>query len=245
MGLLDKLIRGVNRAAEPVQSAPIFVDHQARAGDRLAEGGTRTNGRIVGIKRDLDDGTDRQTFAVEVDGRRHAIQARVPALGRLRLGLPVMVRVDGGKDAVFDWAAMAAAWGIDPGAPNQKSRRRAPADGIEDSALDGRVQRRLKKWTPGTAEVTAVERCTAFGMPTENWDVHLRLADGTSTISAKDHVPFYAHWYAVPGASVPVAIDPGDPGQAVVDWVAVALAAQTQPAAFDDAPPPGSIAALS
>jgi hypothetical protein len=246
MGFLDRLIGGANRAAEPLQSAPVFVDHQARAGDRLAEGGTPTNGRIVGIRRDLDDGTDRQTFAVEVEGRRHGIQATVSPLGRLRLGLPVMVRVDGGKDAVFDWAAMAAAWGLDPGSPNQKSRRKAPADGIEDSALDSRVQRRLKKWHADTATVVSVERCTAFGMATENWDVHLRLADGRTAMSAKDHVPFYAHWYAVPGASVPVAVDPGGPGQAVVDWVAVALAGTGQgPVAFDDPPPPGSIAALT
>ena len=57
-------------------------------------------------------------------------------------------------------------------------------------------------------------------------------------------VPFYARWIAAPGAGVPVAVDPGDPARAVVDWAAAALECAARAGGLGDAPPPGSIAAL-
>jgi hypothetical protein len=159
-------------------------------------------------------------------------------MSRLRLGLPVIVRTDGKKDAVLDWEAMCEAWGIPHMMAAQRSLRKAPDDGIIDTALDTRVQSRLKKWPRSTAVLTGFERCTAFGMTTDNWDVHLRLSDGQMVTSGKDNVPFYAHWLAVPGAEVPVAVE-GD--RAVVDWPAAALAVPG-PVDFEATPPPGSIA---
>jgi hypothetical protein len=243
VGLLDKLIRGVNWAAEPVQDVQVFYDRKAVAGDRLAEGGTPTNAQIVGIKRDLNDG-DRYFIALEVAGERHGLQIRftVAGMSRLRLGLGVMAKTDG-KDVVLDWDAMTTLWGIDAGMTTQRRQRKAPRDGIEEKALDMRVEKRLKTWTPGTATITRLEPVFAMGMATENWDVHLQLPDGTASLSARDNIPFYARWYAAPGTSVPVATDPADPTKAVVDWRTVALAGT--PGDLADRPPEGSAAALA
>ena len=57
-------------------------------------------------------------------------------------------------------------------------------------------------------------------------------------------IPFYAAWLAAPGAEVPVAVDPKDPGKAVVDWAAAANEPGRSPGRLDDPPPDGSAAAL-
>ena len=88
----------------------------------------------------------------------------------------------------------------------------------------------------------SLQRCTAMGMPTLNWDVELRLPDGRTALSKRDEVPSYAQWDAAPGAVVTAVIDPKDPDRASIDWPAFALA-QFDVVGFDDDPPPGSIAA--
>jgi hypothetical protein len=81
------------------------------------------------------------------------------------------------------------------------------------------------------------------GVATQNWDLDLQLADGTTTRAGGELVPFYASWLAVPGADVPIVFDPKDPGKASVDWPAAASEAADRAGALDDAPPAGSIAA--
>ena len=108
-----------------------------------------------------------------------------------------------------------------------------------DTALDARVQRHLKKWTPTEATIVSLQRRTMMGMPTLNWDVELQLADGRTSMSTGDEVPSYAQWYAAPGAVVPVVIDPKDGSEASIDWPAFALA-QFDAVGFDDDPPPGA-----
>jgi hypothetical protein len=81
-----------------------------------------------------------------------------------------------------------------------------------------------------------------FGVPTQNWDITLRSADGSIAVSKADEVPSYARWAAAPGVSVPAVVDPSDPSRAAIDWPAFAIAG-FDTAAFDDDPPEGSIAA--
>ncbi|HRW39792.1 MAG TPA: hypothetical protein P5254_18980, partial [Aquihabitans sp.] len=84
-----------------------------------------------------------------------------------------------------------------------------------------------------------------LGVGTENWDVELRLDDGTTSTSAGDAVPAYAHHLAAPGAEVPVAVDPADRSKAAVDWPAAAVEEADRGAvSLADEPAPGSIAAL-
>jgi hypothetical protein len=79
-------------------------------------------------------------------------------------------------------------------------------------------------------------------MPTQNWDVELRLSDGRMASSKRDAVPSYAQWDAAPGAVVPVVISPKDETRASVNWPAFTRA-QFDAVGFDDDPPEGSIAA--
>ena len=61
---------------------------------------------------------------------------------RLHLGAEVRVRADGDK-VVLDEPEIA-----------QKLRRKPPAEGVTDKAVDWGDQRRLKKWTPRRATIT-------------------------------------------------------------------------------------------
>ncbi|MCB0957982.1 MAG: DUF3592 domain-containing protein [Acidimicrobiales bacterium] len=248
MGLLDRLTRGVNAAAEPVQRATVLVDPRLSAADRRAQAGAAANGRIVGVARALDDDVTHHRYAVEVTtpsgAERYGIEVLGHARSHLRLGLPVIVRLEGSK-AVFDLEALCAAWGIVEDTTGQRSLRKAPPDGVDDKALDWRVQRRLRRWAPARATITALSRRSVLGVGTENWDVELRLDDGTTSTSAGDAVPAYAHHLAAPGAEVPVAVDPADRSKAAVDWPAAAVEEADRGAvSLADEPAPGSIAAL-
>ena len=212
---------------------------------KLEERGTPANGVITGIQFSLSNETTRKEFTVSVldasVSQRFGVRTQPTEAHRLRLGVPVVAKLDSGR-GILDWDAMARAWGLEGQFLAQESIRRPPADGIVDTALDARVQRHLKKWLPMEATIVSLQRCTTMGMPTLNWDVELRLPDGGSAVSTRDEVPSYAQWDAAPGAVVPAVIDPKDRGRASIDWPAFALA-QFDAVGFDDEPPPGSIAA--
>jgi hypothetical protein len=173
--------------------------------------------------------------------QRFGVRTQPTEAHRLRLGMPVVAKLDGDR-GILDWDAMARAWGLEGHFLSQESMRKPPADGVVDSALDARVQRHLKKWLPTEATIVSVQRCTMLGMPTLNWDVERRLPDGRTAVSTRDEVPSYAQWDAAPGAVVPAVIDPKDQGRASIDSPAFALA-QFGAVGFDDDPPAGSIAA--
>jgi hypothetical protein len=164
-------------------------------------------------------------------------------LARLRLGVEVLVRHSEADAIVLDWPAMCALWDV-TGEPAQKRRRKPPRNGVTDKAVDWADQRRLKKWTPRRATITALSRCDGVMGPTLNFDVALRLDDGAQAVAAKTEIPFYAAWLAAPGAGVPIAVDPKDAARAVVDWAAAANEPDRSPGRLDDPPPHGSAASL-
>jgi hypothetical protein len=149
MGLFRRAASAVNRA-DPVASAVIALSPSIRRVDRLIERGTPANGVITGIRFSLNDSTVRKEFAVSVQTpngwQRIGVRTQPTAAHRLRLGVPVVVKLDGDRGAL-DWDAMAEAWGIDGASLSQDSLRRPPDDGVVDTALDARVQRHLAKWT--------------------------------------------------------------------------------------------------
>lgn len=208
--------------------------------------GTPANAVITGIELSSDTESVRHEFAITAAGPdgamvRWGIRVVSMSTHRLRLGLPVVVRVEDG-DGVLDWPAMTAAWGGGDPFFSQRPIRRPPADGVDDSSRDHRVQRRLAKWPRHQATIVGMDRRQMMGMATENWDIALSLGDGRVAISEADRVPVYAQWDAAPGAVVPIAIDPDDPRRAVVDWPAFAVA-RSATVAFDDVPAAGGIAA--
>jgi hypothetical protein len=245
MGLLSWLNRHGNDILDPQ-----IVDPGFKRADRALEKGAAASGTIVGIEQKLDDGTTMRAVAVAVptaNGTRTAgvrvMGGPMQAFARLRLGVEVLVRHEDGDAVVLDWPAMCARWGI-AAEPIQKRRRKPPPEGITDKAVEWGQERRLKKWTPRRATITGLTRRNSPFGPTDNFDVALRLDDGTAATASNSEVPFYAGWLAAPGSEVPVCVDPKDAAKAVVDWAAAANEPGRAPGRLDDLPPEGSAAAL-
>jgi len=244
MGFLDKVIGAVNKVGTPIDSfTDTIVPSKYKKGDQVAEEGDPAEGRISGIERKLDDGTDTELFALEVGGELRGTRIRTGRMERLRLGMPVLLRVDDKGRAVLDWPAMCERWGVPAEFTAQRPLKSAPEPGVKDTALVMRVQSHLKKWNPARATIVHMERRTMFGgVTTQNWDVELELPDGSRTTASGEVVPFYAGWLAAPGAEVPVVVDPNEPGKASVDWPSAANEAADRAGGLDDPPPPASVA---
>lgn len=245
MGLLSWL----NRRGQDVLD-PEIVDPGFKRADHALAKGAAAGATLVGIEQKLDDSTTTRFVAVAIpttNGTRtagvHVMHGPAHVLARLRLGMEVLVRHSDGDAVVLDWPAMCARWGVSD-EPAQKRRRKPPPEGVTDKAVDSGEQRRLKKWTPRRATIVSLNRRDSPFGPSLNFDVALRLDDGTNAVAGKTEVPFYAGWLATPGAEVPVAVDPKDPAKAVVDWAAAANEPGRSPGRLDDPPPDGSAAAL-
>jgi hypothetical protein len=83
---------------------------------KLEERGTPANGVITGIHFSLSNETTRKEFAVSVlDGngsQRFGVRTQPTEAHRLRLGMPVVAKLDGDR-GILDWDAMARAWGLE------------------------------------------------------------------------------------------------------------------------------------
>lgn len=244
MALFRKAAAAVNTHYDIATELTVALKPSIRRVRKLEAQGTPANGVVTGIHFKLNDDTTRKEFAITVldgSGLRIGVRTSPSVAHRLRLGMPAVVKLDGDR-GVLDWDAMTQAWGLGSDFIAQDSLRKPPSDGIIDTALDMRVQSHLKKWTPTQATIVSFQRCTVMGLPTQNWDVELQLADGSRALSKRDGVPSYAQWDAKLGAVVPAVIDPKDSSRASIDWPAFARA-QFDTVGFDDDPPPGSIAA--
>jgi hypothetical protein len=243
MGLFKRVASAVNEV-DVATDLTVALSPSIRRVRKLEERGTPANGVITGVKFTLNDDMTRKDYAVTAleSGARYGIRAALPDAHRLRLGLPVVVKADGAR-AIFDWSAMTAAWGLGDEFLGQDALRKPPEDGIHDAAVDARVQRRLRKWSPVSATILSVTRTTMFGLSTLNFDIELELADGSRSLSKRDDVPSYAQWWAAPGATVPAVVDPEDTTKANIDWATFALAKRDE-VGFDDDPIEGSIAAV-
>ena len=247
MGFLDRVIGAVNRVATPLDNLDETIGPSRYAkGDKVAREGEQVQGRILGIERKLDSGTDAEFFALEVsdlgDAALAGTRIRTGRMERLRLGMPVLLRLDDDGRAVLDWPAMCERWGFEATDPAQRPLRSAPGPGVKDTALDMRLQSHLKKWTRARATIVHMEQRIMFDMPTDHWHMDLELADGSSAKASNQALPFYASWLAAVGAEVPAVVDPKDPSGAFVDWPTAANEAADRAGGLDDAPPPGSAA---
>ena len=133
---------------------PVFADPGFKRADRALEKGAVAGATVVGIEQKFDDSTTNRFVAVAIPTANGTRTAGVQVMGgpmqafaRLRLGVEVIVRHDDGDAVVLDWPAMCARWGI-ANEPAQKRRRKPPAEGVIDKAIEWGAERRLKKWTP-------------------------------------------------------------------------------------------------
>jgi hypothetical protein len=244
MGILSKLLRSADRVHEAKEDLEyaLLRDRRFDRAEALAREGTSNEAVVTGIRRRLNDGTETQVrlewFTPEPRAGAVYFGDSMPLV--VRLGSTVAIRFDGDA-AVLDPAAMAGT----PGAPADAGRRskKVPDQGVEDQSLDMRVLSRLKKWTPETAVVRSFEQTQVFGMMTENWNIVVRRADGSEATVGRDHVPPYARWFVVPGAEVPIVVDPKDPSRAQIDWSLLAEQRATAGGRWQDPAPEGSIAA--
>ena len=201
---------------------PALTDPGFRRADRVQERGDAATGTIVGVEQRLDESTTVRTIAVRTGATIAGIRVsgEMAALARLHLGAEVELRQDG------DEAVLAGPEFV------QKLRRKPPAEGVTDKTA--------KRRDPtARATIQSVTRRTGSFGPTNDFDVALRLQDGT-TATMKSEVPFYAAWLAAPGAEVPVALDRG---RVFVDWAGAAAEPGRTPGRPSDPPPSGSAAA--
>jgi len=236
MGVIRRGLEKLNLVAPEVLS-PTLADPGFKRAERAYEAGDAAGATITGVEQRLDDGTTVRFIRVGEAGIQ-LMGGPIHLLARLRLGAEVLVR-SSDRSVVLDWPAMCALWGI-TGEPAQKLRRKPPAEGVTDKAVDWGVERKLKKWAPRRAAIVAL----GLRPGTLNFDVTLRLDDGSQAVASGVEIPFYAGWLAAPGAEVPVAVDPSGPGRAVVDWAAAAAEPGRAPGLLGDPPPPGGAAAL-
>lgn len=264
MGLFAKLLRGADKVYQAKEDAEhaVFRDRSYDRAARIEAEGVSTEAIVVGIERAVVADDDTQATIT--------VEWTEPAPGRGQilfrsLGLPMVIRLGGSvpvkvshEGVAYEGGAVLAHHGSSTVSPpnglsvaylrrSSSWSRRDPAPatrpdaGVVDRAVDQRVLEAWATWTPARATVVSFERASGFlGMPAVNWDILLRLQDGRSALSASDWVPAYAAFHVVPGADVPVVVDPDEPGQARVVWPA--LAAERAGGSWRDPAPPGSVA---
>ncbi len=190
---------------------------------KLVREGERLDGVIDGFRiREESDSGEKHWVSVEVRGpsgpfRATVRQRLIPNAELATLGTPVTVLHLDGRVAV-DWPGTLRARGIDPvGDPPviaDKTLKEPLPPGIDDGRSD---RKKLERGTPAEATVIGVEEVVVMGMPTQN--VHLDLdIEGRRVHVKRALVPRYAVHLVVPGAVLPVAVDPKKPDKVTIDW---------------------------
>lgn len=214
MGLLDGVLDGLFQPLARTDRKLV----------RLIERGERVPGVLDAVRlRAAGDGSEHE-IGLTVHAPSGTFRAGVRQQlflsygARARLGAEVLVLHLDGKVAV-DWPATLAQDGVVlPGNPPViagRTLKEPMPPGIHDDGLD---RKKLAQWPGTTATVLGAEQVFVMGMATTDLDVELRLADGRLVVKRKDYVPVYARHLAVPGAEVPVAVDPRKPERVVIDW---------------------------
>jgi hypothetical protein len=243
MGLLDRLIGGINRTAQPVENFEyrLFMDRRFAQADRLAAEGVRSEAVLTGIKRRYDEGTEDTIVRLSWFDPQERTCGILLGTGRregLRLGASYAIRADE-DEAVLDWSAM---W-PDTEPPGQRRTRFVPDAGLDDTAFDMRVLGRWKKWTPARARIESFAHKTVLGMPVNNVDIVLQCSDGVRRTNPNEDVPFYGAWFVHPGSDVPVVLDPKGGDRVQIDWRRLAIERAAAGGRWQEPPPAGSLTA--
>jgi hypothetical protein len=213
---------------------------RARQGARLLKNGTRSRGRIVGIRvrttGDSDAHTTRYEFAVDVTPSpgspfRAGIRQHLQHGDRVRLGQEVPVRHDEKRRrAIIDWPELLRGWRLESADVHEmgwKPLGKPPQEGIDDNTLP------KLKGERADARIVSVTRVeTVFG-PSQSFRIELD-AGGRHLLAKREYVPIYARHLLEPELPLPVAIN-GD--RVHVDWP---KAAEARPGSTA---PPAQVAA--
>jgi hypothetical protein len=196
---------------------------------RILERGETLEGIVDAFKITVN-GDESHWCGVRVQGptgefRKSVRQQLTPFTERAPLGTPVLVRHLNG-DIVVDWPNTLRRMGIEPpGDPTPVAGRTTKEPlppGIHDERLD---LKRLRTGHHTTATLLGFEQSQALGMPTMNWHLDLRLADGRDLHVKRHFVPPYAQHLLVEGATLALAVDAKKPDKVQVDWAGMAEAA--------------------
>lgn len=79
-----------------------------------------------------------------------------------------------------------------------------------------------EKWPRALGTIVSWQNATKLGVTTTRRNITLRLPDGTLATTKASRVPAHVHAYVVPGAEVPVGLNPKNPAEAAIDWVTLA-----------------------
>ncbi len=175
------------------------------------------------------DSADEWTYGLDLvtsDGplRVAVRQQLIPDPWRAPLGARVLARhLDG--QAAIDWPATLDEAGVSHQASFVaiKTLKKPIEAGIDDDAIN---RKRLRDGVRSEAQLVASRPVEVMGMATENRRIELRVEDRTIVLE-RELVPAYAQTLAVPGAVLPVALDPKRSERVTIDWPAAAMAAAT------------------
>lgn len=175
---------------------------------------------------DRSDSAETWSYGLDLQTSNGPIRASVeqrvlgPAASHLTLGRNVKARHLKGRIGI-DWEATAREAGIDPGPSSSlpgKTLRKPLEPGIEDNRFNSK---RLKNGSRATATVVALEPYVAFGMPTQQMNITIEMADDQSPREAvvkRALIPSYGAERLTVGAVVPVAVDTKNPDKISIDW---------------------------
>jgi hypothetical protein len=187
--------------------------------EKILARGTQVPGRIVGIRvrwTHDDEPVRLDEYAVEAGGRVYGMRQRLDPADEVRLGQPVVVRVD--RDAaVIEWGTV--------GTFRWKALKRPPEPGIEDDS-DGLGKAR-DKWIAGTATIERVQRrAILMGLASAIDAVVVVHVDGQEDYEltvGKVEPAFYATHLLAVGRALPVWVDPKRPDKLRIDWAQAAI----------------------
>ncbi len=215
-------------------------------------GAPRVTGRITGLRyragavRDEDDGaaTKYVYLRVEWPGQPEPTGYRIDCGYENRSfdlsdRYPTAFRLGAGIDAVVTPQGSALQTGY------SSRPDKAPATGLSGGA-DVRDSG-SEKWPLVLGTIVSWEKATKLGITTSKRNITVRLPDGTLATTKASRIPAHVHFYVVPGAEIPVGLNPKNPGEAAIDWITLAhrRAEAGEAGHSTDAVPAGSLAAES
>jgi hypothetical protein len=196
--------------------------------DMILSNGSAVSGHVIGIEvktTNEETSVRYHEYAVEAGGTTYGIRQDLSPADRVRLGMPVTLKVDG-HNAVIDWK--------DSGTGRWKMLRKPPAAGILDDHDETHAGAMSKAQRGGrAATVTILEfqtRKVAMGLgSTLDASVRVDPAQGTpyeATIASINRVPSYAAHLPIVGARLPAwetrSLLGGE--GVLIDWAAAAVA---------------------
>lgn len=192
---------------------------------KVLERGAAAAGRLVAVRvssSSSGESTIRvDEYVVEAGGRRYGVRQVLSPDGRVRLGMPVHVKIRG-DDLFIDWSSTMASLGSsgENETHGWKSIKDWGGEGITDTFV--RYDKAAKKGSSAVARLDAVEHVSQLGgmMRTITFLMTVTI-DGDEPYSVelkRQAVPHYATHLATVGATLPAFVDDKRLDKVTIDW---------------------------